>query len=70
VDGHLVNDIDAALREAGSPERAAHDQVYLKSNLVYYRSAMLAFLKPLRRGEGDSRGPCVRVEADVFARRR
>jgi 3-methyladenine DNA glycosylase AlkD len=40
VDGRLVEDIDAAIRDAGSPERAAHDQTYLKSQLVHYGASV------------------------------
>jgi 3-methyladenine DNA glycosylase AlkD len=32
----LVDEIDAALRDAGSQERAQHERAYLKSRLVHY----------------------------------
>jgi 3-methyladenine DNA glycosylase AlkD len=40
VDGQLVDEIDAALRDVGSPERAVHDQAYLKSRLVHYGASV------------------------------
>ena len=35
-----MDEIDAALRDAGSPERAEHDQAYLKSRLVHYGTSV------------------------------
>jgi 3-methyladenine DNA glycosylase AlkD len=40
VGNHLVDEIDAALRDAGSPDRAEHEQAYLKSQLVHYGASV------------------------------
>ncbi len=35
-----MDEIDAALRDVGSPDRAAHDRAYLKSDLVHYGASV------------------------------
>ena len=56
MDGHLVDEIDAALRDAGSPERAEHDRAYLKSELVHYGASVPSVRSVAKRVAADYPG--------------
>jgi 3-methyladenine DNA glycosylase AlkD len=54
VQFQMADEIDGELRAAGTPERAAHEQQYLKSGLVHYGASV----------------PAIRSVATRFAKRR
>ena len=56
VHNHVVDQIDAELRDAGSPERAEHEQSYLKSQLVHYGASVPSIRSVAKRVAAEHRG--------------
>jgi 3-methyladenine DNA glycosylase AlkD len=52
----LVDEIDAALRAAGSPERAVHERAYLKSQLEHYGVSVPRIRSVARQSLADHPG--------------